>query len=100
MTNLTEYEKGCSPCALQRKYSLTYVQGYELAERLKKTQELEKENAKLKKQLAIAVDFIEFITRYNCKVITPKDFNKYEAVWFLIRSEAVEKLKQIKELDK
>ena len=52
------------------------------------------------KQLSIAVKFIEFIERYNCKVITPKDFNKYEAVWFLIRSEAIEKLKQIKELEK
>lgn len=55
---------------------------------------------RLEKQLDVAVKFIEFIERYDCKVITPKDFNKYEAVWFLIRSEAVEKLKQIKELEK
>lgn len=48
MTNLTKYEKGCSPSAIQRKYSLTYEQGYELAERLKKTQELEAQNAQLK----------------------------------------------------
>lgn len=48
MTDLTQYEKGCSPCAIQRKYGLTYAQGYELAERLRKTQELELENEKLK----------------------------------------------------
>lgn len=51
MTNLTQYEKGCSPSAIQRKYGLTYVQGYELAESLKKTQELEAENTKLKELL-------------------------------------------------
>ena len=51
MTNLTQYEKGCSPCAIQHKYGLTYEQGYELAERLKKTQELEEENTKLKELL-------------------------------------------------
>ena len=55
MTDLMHYEKGCSPSAIQRKYSLTYEQGYELAERLKKTQELElevrKENAQLKELL-------------------------------------------------
>ena len=48
MTDLMHYEKGCSPSAIQRKYSLTYEQGYELAERLKKTQELEHENLLLK----------------------------------------------------
>jgi hypothetical protein len=51
MTDLTQYEKGCSPCAIQRKYGLTYAQGYELAERLRKTQELELENKKLKELL-------------------------------------------------
>ena len=62
MTDLTQYQKGYSPSAIQRKYGLTYEQGYELAEsfreleeRLKKTQELElelrKENAKLKELL-------------------------------------------------
>ena len=55
MTDLMHYEKGCSPSAIQRKYSLTYEQGYELAERLKKTQELElevrRENTKLKELL-------------------------------------------------
>lgn len=51
MTDFMQYEKGCSPCAIQRKYGLTYVQGYELAERLKKTQELAKENTKLKELL-------------------------------------------------
>lgn len=55
MTDLMHYEKGCSPSAIQRKYSLTYENGYELAERLKKTQELElelrKENTKLKELL-------------------------------------------------
>jgi hypothetical protein len=55
MTDLMHYEKGCSPSAIQRKYSLTYVQGYELAESLKKTQELElevrRENAQLKELL-------------------------------------------------
>lgn len=58
MTNLTKYEKGCSPSAIQRKYSLTYEQGYELAERLKKTQELEKENAKLKELLKDCVPYV------------------------------------------
>lgn len=55
MTDFMHYEKGCSPSAIQRKYSLTYVQGYEIAERLKKTQELElevrRENAQLKELL-------------------------------------------------
>lgn len=51
MTNLTQYEKGFSPSAIQHKYGLTYEQGYELAERLKKTQELEEENTKLKELL-------------------------------------------------
>ena len=55
MTDLMHYEKGCSPSAIQRKYSLTYEQGYELAERLKKTQELEHENLLLKEELKIAI---------------------------------------------
>ena len=37
------YEKGYSPSSLQRKYSLTYVQGYELAEQFKRLQEQLKE---------------------------------------------------------
>lgn len=45
MTNLTEYGKGCSPSAIQRKYGVTYEPGGELAEKL----ELEK--AKLKELL-------------------------------------------------
>lgn len=63
MTNLMHYEKGCSPSAIQRKYSLTYENGYELAERLKKTQELElelrKENTKLKELLKECREEIE-----------------------------------------
>lgn len=66
MTDLMHYEKGCSPSAIQRKYSLTYEQGYELAERLKKTQELElelrRENTKLK-------EYERIVTSYNMKPI-------------------------------
>ena len=66
MTNLTKYEKGCSPSAIQRKYSLTYEQGYELAERLKKTQELElevrKENEKIKDLLRECSKYINWKT--------------------------------------
>lgn len=57
MTDFMQYEKGCSPCAIQRKYGLTYVQGYELAERLKKTQELAEENTKLKELLKECREF-------------------------------------------
>lgn len=52
----------------------------------------------LTKKLDIAKKFMKFVERYDCKVVTPRDFNKYEAVWFLIRSEAQEKLKQIEEI--
>lgn len=71
MTNLTKYEKGCSPSAIQRKYSLTYEQGYELAERLKKTQELETENTKLKELLKECHSFIEDYD--NKKLLTKID---------------------------
>lgn len=60
MTDLTQYEKGCSPCAIQSKYGLTYAQGYELAERLRKTQELELENEKLKDLLKECQNMIAF----------------------------------------
>ena len=67
MTDFTQYEKGYSPCAIQRKYSLTYAQGYELAELLKKTRELElevkRENAQLKELLKEVKDYLpEFET--------------------------------------
>lgn len=65
MTNLTQYEKGCSPSAIQRKYSLTYEQGYELAERLKKTQELELENTKLKGLLKEANNWLKAFYAYE-----------------------------------
>ena len=48
--SLTEqYKKGYSPSALQNKYSLTYEQGYELAQEFKK----------LEQQLAEANEVIE-----------------------------------------
>ena len=69
MTDLMQYEKGCSPSAIQRKYSLTYEQGYELAERLKKTQELElevrRENEKLKDLLEKAMDDVYQMSLVN-----------------------------------
>lgn len=110
MTDFTKYEKGCSPCEIQRKYGLTYVQGYELAERLKKTQELEleerKENAKLKKQLAIAVEALETtITEGpccqfddDCPLNNGEGFDNGCATCSVIL--ATDALKQIKELDK
>ena len=53
---LTEkYEKGYSPSALQRKYSLSYVQGYELAQQFKQLQE------QLKEANAIIKDMRPFI---------------------------------------
>ena len=39
MTELKQYENGYSPSALQRKYSLSYEQGYELAQDFKRLQE-------------------------------------------------------------
>ena len=69
MTDLMHYEKDCSPSAIQRKYSLTYEQGYELAERLKKTQELElevrRENEKLKDLLEKAMDDVYQMSLVN-----------------------------------
>ena len=55
---------------------------------------------RLKQQLAIAVKFIDAYSKYIPKVKTPKDFNTYEAVWFLFRTEADQALQQIKELEK
>ena len=46
-TLFEQYEKGYSPPSLQRKYSLSYVQGYELAQDFKRLQE--------KKQKVIAL---------------------------------------------
>lgn len=39
MKEFEQYKKGYSPPALQRKYGLTYVQGYELAQDFKRLQE-------------------------------------------------------------
>lgn len=79
MTDLTHYEKGYSPSAIQRKYSLTYEQGYELAERLRKTQELElevrRENAQLKELLKevlrheLSLKEISELTRKICQAL-------------------------------
>ena len=63
MTDLMQYEKGCSPSAIQRKYSLTYEQGYELAERLKKIQELEHENTLLKVAVAELRDQVDALKK-------------------------------------
>ena len=38
MTELKQYENGYSPSALQRKYGLSYEQGYELAQDFKRLQ--------------------------------------------------------------
>lgn len=69
-------------------------------DRTASTIELVEKIEKLSKQLGIAKDFIRFIVRYDCKVVVPKDFSKYEACWFFIRSLAQEKLEQIEELEK
>ena len=39
MKEFEQHKKGYSPPALQRKYGLTYVQGYELAQDFKRLQE-------------------------------------------------------------
>ena len=36
MTEFEQYKKGYSPSAIQRKYGLTYPQGYEIAQDYKK----------------------------------------------------------------
>ena len=38
---LKHYDKGLSPSALQRKYRLTYEQGYELAKMIKQLKEVD-----------------------------------------------------------
>lgn len=43
MSKIKQYDKGFSPPALQRKYSLTYVQGVELADYIQGLKELLKE---------------------------------------------------------
>lgn len=74
---------------------LSQIANMELRDQLEIKEQMIK---KLKVQLEIAIKFMKFVERYDCKVITPKDFNKYEAVWFLIRSEAQEKLEQIERI--
>lgn len=39
MTEIKQYKKGYSPSSLQRKYSLSYEQGHQLAEDFKRLQE-------------------------------------------------------------
>ena len=39
MNKFEQYEKGYSPSALQRKYGLSYEQGYELADEFRKLHE-------------------------------------------------------------
>ena len=43
MSKIKQYDKGFSPPALQRKYSLTYVQGVEVADYIQGLKELLKE---------------------------------------------------------
>lgn len=43
MSKIKQYDKGFSPPALQRKYSLTYVQGVELADYIQGLKELLKD---------------------------------------------------------
>ena len=93
MTNLTKYGKGCSPSAIQRKYSLTYEQGHELAERLKKTQELEKENAKIKEQVnhLLKTQARQFVDNQKLQV-------KAEKAKDVLNIDTARQIKQLKEL--
>lgn len=59
----------------------------------------EKEVIRLRKKLEIATNFVKLVDRYVPKVKTPKDFNKYEAYFFLIKSEAKEALEKMEKAE-